>query len=112
MSERPETQHGPSDENTTTAAHGSRTVVLCQPVEPNNPPLVLRLQGPRRAVQWDTDTVDNENLCRKSSKRCCIFHSRKNFGESDSDESDSDIEVAEKAPPKPGRPKDYQRHHA
>lgn len=40
---------------------------------------------------------------------CCIFHKRKHFGESDSDESDSDIEEAEKdnsgIPP-------HLRHHA
>ena len=43
---------------------------------------------------------------------CCIFHKRRAFGESDSDESDSDIEQAEKDGPLPGAPKDWQRHHA
>jgi hypothetical protein len=43
---------------------------------------------------------------------CCIFHKSKKFAESDSDESDSDVEVAEKSAPKPGVPKAYQRHHA
>jgi hypothetical protein len=43
---------------------------------------------------------------------CCIFHKQKQFGESDSDESASDIEEAEKAEPKEGAPKPYQRFHA
>ena len=43
---------------------------------------------------------------------CCIFHKSKAFGESDSDESDSDIEEAEKAEPKEGAPPLYQRFHA
>jgi len=43
----------------------------------------------------DEGTVNNEGLGRKSSKRCCIFHKQRPFGESstdsdyDSDESGS-----------------------
>lgn len=33
---------------------------------------------------------DNEGLGRKSSKRCCIFHKPKDFGESSTDSSDID----------------------
>jgi protein phosphatase 1 regulatory subunit 11 len=33
---------------------------------------------------------DNEGLGRKSSKRCCIFHKPRAFGESSSDSSDDD----------------------
>ena len=43
---------------------------------------------------------------------CCIFHKSKAFGESDSDESDSDTEIAKSQPPKPGQPPAFQRHHA
>jgi len=43
---------------------------------------------------------------------CCIYRKQKRFAESDSDESDSDTEAAAKAPPRPGQPKNYQRHHA
>ena len=43
---------------------------------------------------------------------CCIFHRKKNFAESDSDESDSDTEVAKKGAKRPGQIKAYQRHHA
>ena len=34
------------------------------------------------------------------------------FAESDSDESDSDTEIAKKSAKKPGHIKAYQRHHA
>jgi hypothetical protein len=39
-------------------------------------------------VTWDKDVVDNEHMNKKSSKKCCIFHKARSFGESDSDESD------------------------
>lgn len=43
---------------------------------------------------------------------CCIFHKIKKFGESDSDESDSDVEEAVKSEAKSGGSKNYQRFHA
>ena len=51
-------------EAVTASARGSPKVV------------VLRLKDPRAgpSVKWAEDTVDNELLGRKSSKRCCIFH--------------------------------------
>lgn len=73
--------------------------------------LVLSLRD-RPGVSWSEDTIDNEHLGRRSSKRCCIFHKVKKFAESDSDESDEDVEKAKKQPPLPGRPKNFQRHHA
>ena len=48
----------------------------------------LSLQ-PRPQVTWDTETVNNEGLGRKSSKRCCIFHKKRNY---DSTSSESDYE--------------------
>lgn len=45
---------------------------------------------------------------------CCIYHKSKKFGESDSDESDSDVEIAKstnKITSKKGVP-NYQRFHA
>ena len=38
-------------------------------------PLVLKLRGKRtRRLRWADDVVDNEDLDRKKSKCCCIFH--------------------------------------
>ena len=90
---------------------------------------VLILKQRPRKVTWNEEVINNENAGRKSSKSnkfyiyciyfilfhilgCCIYHKKKAFGESDSDESDSDVEAAEKAEPKPGVPKPYQRFHA
>ena len=38
----------------------------------------------------DEAVIDNEGLGRKSSKRCCIFHKQRAFGESSTDSSDND----------------------
>ncbi len=97
--------------------------------------LRLTLTGkPDPRVKWSQDTIDNENMGKKSSKRqytynlrlriicmltniffvagCCIFHKQKAFGESDSDETDSDTEKRTKDKPLMGKPKNYQRFHA
>eukprot|EP01031_Cornospumella_fuschlensis_P030214 gene30214-36506_t len=77
--------------------------------------LVLRLRGRSSSpshVRWAEGTINNEHMGKKSSKRCCIYHKSKKFAESDSDESDSDVEVAAKQPPKPNQPPNYQRFHA
>jgi protein phosphatase 1 regulatory subunit 11 len=81
----------------------------------------------------DENVVDNEGLGRKSSKRCCIFHRERSFGESstdsdyDSDRSGSssgtnsasgDKKATGKHKKKIARPKngkkvpDSQRYHA
>eukprot|EP00592_Proboscia_alata_P009512 CAMPEP_0194360586 /NCGR_PEP_ID=MMETSP0174-20130528/7933_1 /TAXON_ID=216777 /ORGANISM="Proboscia alata, Strain PI-D3" /LENGTH=118 /DNA_ID=CAMNT_0039132155 /DNA_START=186 /DNA_END=542 /DNA_ORIENTATION=- len=46
--------------------------------------------APRPSVRWEEGVIDNEGLGRKSSKRCCIFHKQRGFGESSTDSSDSD----------------------
>ena len=77
--------------------------------------LVLNLRE-RPSLTWSEDTIDNEHLGKKSSKRCCIFHKVKKFDESDSDESDSDTEKAREDEKKqaddPKKVPAYQRHHA
>ena len=80
----------------------------------NEPTPTLRLTGsntenndnnssqPRRGIRWTDDTVDNEHLGRKSSKKCCIFHKpkadpRDSTSES-SDSSDEDVNAYERLP--------------
>lgn len=73
--------------------------------------LILKLKHkPKPTVQWTEETIDNEHLGKKSSKRCCIYHKNKKFAESDSDESDSDTEVAKRN--KQNKVKTFQRFHA
>ncbi|KAF9778894.1 phosphatase inhibitor-domain-containing protein [Thelephora terrestris] len=59
----------------------------------NTPQGVLRLRGgprSRPAVVWREDVIDNENMGKKSTKICCIYHKARKFGESSSEESSSD----------------------
>jgi protein phosphatase 1 regulatory subunit 11 len=97
---------------------------------------VLRLTlAARPAVRWDENVLDNEGMGRKSSKRCCIFHKQRSFGESSTDSSDNDSDHSgssaasgasgdgDKKPraarkhrkiarPKSDKVPDYQRFHA
>jgi len=62
--------------------------------------LTLELR-PRRRVVWAEDVVDNEKMNKKKSKRCCIYHKKREFGESSSEndstssESESSVEEGE-----------------
>ncbi len=52
---------------------------------------ILRLSlRPQANVTWDENVVNNEGLGRKSSKRCCIFHKQRPFGESSTESSEED----------------------
>lgn len=100
------------------------------------PVLRLTLRPPPH-VSWDSDVINNEGLGRKSSKRCCIFHKQRAFGESSTESSDNDSDgggstsssssggggsgkaqrpmtVKKKKRGKVGKSKvpDYQRYHA
>jgi hypothetical protein len=56
--------------------------------------MVLKLRKPKKKVEWDATTVDNENMGKKKSKCCCIYHKPRKFGESDSEsDGDSDNEA-------------------
>ncbi|KAJ2868789.1 Type 1 phosphatases regulator ypi1 [Coemansia erecta] len=90
-----------------TPSRGSRTMVITPNEEASEPASsssggVLFLRGnnvpsqerqqPRSRgpqVRWTDDTVDNEDMNKKKSKVCCIFRKERQFGESDSDETDS-----------------------
>ena len=77
---------GTTTNNTTTT-----TVTLTQQDNITDEVPVLRLTlQPRSHVTWDDDVVNNEGLGRKSSKRCCIWHKQREFGESSTESSDDD----------------------
>mmetsp|Transcript_5046 Transcript_5046/g.11240 ORF Transcript_5046/g.11240 Transcript_5046/m.11240 type:complete len:143 (-) Transcript_5046:323-751(-) len=68
---------------------GSATATMTITAE--EPQEVLRLTlVDRPNVHWDETVINNEGMGRKSSKRCCIFHKQKPFGESSTDSSDYD----------------------
>lgn len=96
----------------------SQTVTETNEVRP-----ILRLRNdataPRPAarsrpvVQWEEDVVDNEDLNRKKSKICCIFHPQREFGElsdlsSDSSSDDSDVDADADANADPEKQNDPQ----
>jgi hypothetical protein len=74
----------------------------------------------------DQDVIDNEGMGRKSSKRCCIFHKPRPFGESSTDSSDYDSDngknndndnndnkkIAHKKNPGTKKTPDHLRFHA
>lgn len=80
----------------------------------NEEPPVLRLRlVPRPQVRWDSSVLDNEGMNRKSSKRCCIFHKQRDFGESSTDSDEDDDRAKPIARPKPKKKnQDFQRYHA
>ena len=44
----------------------------------------------KRTVRFTDDTIDNEDLCRKKSKNCCVFHRSQAPPDDDDDGGDDD----------------------
>lgn len=86
---------------------GSRTLVET-PQETRQGELhLLAPDSARPRVRWEQGTVDNENMNKKKSKICCIFHPQRNFDEEEdhphdcsSSESDSDSDTDSDEPSK------------
>lgn len=56
-----------------------------------------RKTKPTNKVRWTEDVVDNENMDKKKSKICCIFHPQREFGELSSESSDSSSDESDKS---------------
>ena len=52
--------------------------------------ITVKLRRRRSRVRWAEDVVDNEDMCRKKSKKCCVFHRPRGLDESSGDETDDD----------------------
>ncbi|KAJ9465591.1 hypothetical protein DIPPA_12952 [Diplonema papillatum] len=76
-SEHTQIHHGSSDEESK-----SEKVVLR---------LKARQNDENRRVTWDAEVKDSRKAM-KTSKKCCIFHKKKEFGESDSESCSSEDE--------------------
>ncbi|KAG7391280.1 hypothetical protein PHYPSEUDO_005229 [Phytophthora pseudosyringae] len=100
------------------AREEAATEVVTTPPSTGAAPVYRMELQPRPHVTFDESVVDNEHLGRKRSNKCCIFHKKREFGESssesdeDSDDSDSDSEhqrhahdCKHKAPRRRARPK-------
>jgi len=90
-----------------TGTSGSQTVLQVEGSsgrEGAASPAVLKLKlkkpPPSRRVQWTEDTVDNEHMNKKKSKCCCVYKKPLKFGESESEDSDSDCEHCSHHTPK------------
>ena len=79
------------------ATAGSSTAVL-EAEQAAPPTYTLRLQA-RQRITWDEDVVDNEDLCRKKSKKCCIFHRSRGLDESSDEEDGPEKLLANFLPP-------------
>ncbi|CAH0476330.1 unnamed protein product [Peronospora belbahrii] len=88
--------------NRRSAGEEARTEIVVTSLPPTTETApVYRIQlhpRPRPHVTFEDSVVDNEHLGRKRSNKCCIFHKKREFGESssesdeDSDNSDCDGE--------------------
>ena len=58
--------------------------------------LTLRLRK-RRRVRFSEETVDNEEMCRKKSKCCCIYHAPR--GDAPPADSDDEADIARDCDP-------------
>eukprot|EP00559_Dactyliosolen_fragilissimus_P003285 CAMPEP_0184872746 /NCGR_PEP_ID=MMETSP0580-20130426/41462_1 /TAXON_ID=1118495 /ORGANISM="Dactyliosolen fragilissimus" /LENGTH=187 /DNA_ID=CAMNT_0027375585 /DNA_START=1 /DNA_END=564 /DNA_ORIENTATION=+ len=77
----------------TQTVSGTETIVHAETSDNVSSNLTLTLRRPN-SVRWDQNVIDNEGLGRKSSKRCCIFHKQREFGESSTDSSDDDASTS------------------
>ena len=93
---------------TPTTGSATQTINSSQALNALDAPVVLRLRGQHnsteRRIQWAEDVVDNENLGRKNSKVCCIYHRPKGVDESDSESSGSDSDTSDSADDGAARP--------
>ncbi|XP_042201879.1 E3 ubiquitin-protein ligase PPP1R11 isoform X2 [Callorhinchus milii] len=70
----------------------TETVASQPDTETRSITLRLRKRKTDKKVEWSSDTVDNENLGRRSSKCCCVYNKARVFGESSSESEDDDDE--------------------
>jgi len=103
----PDSDAGVAPKTMATGASGSQTVLHVAGSggrEGAASPAVLKLKlkkpPPSRRVQWTEDTVDNEHMNKKKSKCCCVYKKPLKFGESESEDSDSDCEHCSHHTPK------------
>lgn len=85
---------------------GNQEVSHSQTINVEAPPPLLQLRAqegnqegqsqvqntrlPRPSVRWQSDVIDNENMNKKKTKICCIFHPQQNFDDECDCPSDHD----------------------
>lgn len=78
------------------SSDGSRTITILENRPNEEPPLssaTIRLKKKdSKKVAWREDTVDNENMNKKSSKCCCVYRKPHQYDESSSDSEEEDCD--------------------
>lgn len=78
------------------SSDGSRTITLTESNtndEPQSTSATIRLKKKdSKKVAWREDTVDNENMNKKSSKCCCVYRKPHQYDESSSDSEEEDCD--------------------
>ncbi|KAF0981652.1 hypothetical protein FDP41_012309 [Naegleria fowleri] len=89
--------------STTTASNAPTTsvVTVFAPMEASQIRMKLRAQRKKKHVTFTKDVEDNEHKQMKTSKKCCIFHRKKAYYESDTESDSSDDEDNEDKAPCP-----------
>mmetsp|Transcript_10871 Transcript_10871/g.18863 ORF Transcript_10871/g.18863 Transcript_10871/m.18863 type:complete len:116 (-) Transcript_10871:1091-1438(-) len=77
---------------TSTLQQSQASVSTVKPSTQETLTLTLVPRRRRKAIKWAEDVVEvNEHSGKKSSKKCCVFHRRRTFGDwSDDDDSDAE----------------------
>ena len=78
--------HAMSTSTSTTMTTTTTTTTTTEDAAPKA--ITIKLKARRSKVRWADDVVDNEELCRKKSKCCCVYHKPKELDESSGDEDD------------------------
>ena len=101
-----QTMRRPKGKSSTSSQHPPRQVIT----------LVLRhgdeatdLAHARRRISWDRNVRDNPQ--QLTSKKCCVFHRKRLFGESDSEDSSSSSDGEDDASPEHGAPLPANGHN-
>eukprot|EP00879_Flechtneria_rotunda_P001923 GHRR01002096.1.p2 GENE.GHRR01002096.1~~GHRR01002096.1.p2 ORF type:complete len:117 (+),score=50.38 GHRR01002096.1:330-680(+) len=93
---------------------GAGTLLLAPQQVSQNPAITitdsvtLRLvpRRKKKSVKWAEDVEDHdENAGKRKSKKCCIFHKRRQFGDWSDDDDDDDSDIGCNGD-------DQQQHHS
>ena len=90
LTETSSSQPPPPPSTAASASASLAAASLGEQTVANEEVYAFSVSSTRPHVTWDEATVDNEGLGRKSSKRCCIFHKPREFGESSTESEDEE----------------------
>lgn len=89
------TQSNTSTTTTTTVQPQQHSIIpftlrIPESTKTNKQQQINKHSSNKKSVSFTDDTIDNEYMNKKKSKKCCIFHKQRNFDQSSSDSDNSD----------------------